>query len=377
MAEAQSIEEDGTILDRYGLSQAEWDLYYGDSDDPDYNEEFSQEDWDNLNESYPTVSESFIDGMYFDLEELLSPKHFAQLEEAFDTARKLAEKLGLKQEVNDPDNPLAWEKGLLFIILSKRWNEAKTLDDKKYIARQLGQLYVPDETDRLIVHTLNEVGGQPRVIGKDLIKIAWPESNGSVEWVKANIVKDNLVVFPFDQKAANKYYDEIFEKEKIPPSQRVKAAGFADPMDKLVFVFSDAKPHVIAHELNHIKFDGLRVGLLGTSIDEGVTEWLARTEIGDLAEAKSSFDLSIRSSLSYELDLLDRIWGDNPKLKTLIEARYKKANNETSHNLAIALIGQYGLENYLDLYLAKPNVFLGKNKVGYISTSAWNNKTKP
>lgn len=284
-----------------------------------------------------------------------------------ETVLYLAKKLKLTGEVCNYEEALNWEKGALLFALAKRWNNAIDLTAKKRVASQISALFDDTERDYVLVDNRDEGWGFPRHGLIEIIRELWPESDGNPDWIKENKAIDKMVVLP--SKRREEMYRLVCDRLEVPMDKRIRFGGVAVYPWKLVFIWDDSGARARAHERRHLN-PGLRLGMLGSAINEGVTEWGAVLEVGDeMDKAIKSFSLKELSEYCGELKLLKMLYGDNYGLEELMEKRYINGDLEASQKLAASLIGRYGIDGYLDLYLIRPFVHeLGdKNKVGFIS----------
>lgn len=148
---------------------------------------------------------------------------------------------------------------------------------------------------------------------------------------------------------------EIYEMLDVPDHCRIAFNGVEDKEIGLaILCLKNPKKRTVIHARYHVKCPGLCVGFLGRALDDAVTEYLTLGELRKECSPFTRWSISASEGCKEGIDLLKRISKVDPGLLELLEERYKSNELNKAQELAVALIDGFGLEVYLDLYLASP-----------------------
>lgn len=342
----------------------------------------------------------------------LPPERVAEVRKVEPVALRLIEKIGPKGEAVDFEKPTAQERVFLMLSVAKRWQQAgDNLVEQKRLSRVMSMLYRQPDRDRMIVDTLGqEFNLQPGVMGL-LVADAFPECWKAVDWsdyqvdgdtngqkmaslddmgrkavekqiaeyARDNLAKNDLLVIPREETTGVKR-ERVYKQLDIPKENWYKYAGFAffDTKLAVVFEFFNKLEKTLApHELNHVRNQGFRVGGLGVGLDEGMTDLMAyRQTYGNLSGLQREL-LERIAPYRAEIALIKAMFRQGDELQKMMMDRYhqprwEKGDIDVSTSLAAKLIGDYGLDGYLDLYLEDPYAKNFQKQLGersYVLTS--------
>lgn len=284
----------------------------------------------------------------YDLQFFLSPQRLAEVQMYGGIAGRMLDILRSNPNYNHTPDPLMqWEKATLMFGLAKELQQAVDAGDEEWkegIATLAHFVYAEELMHR------QKMGHRLKAISK-LIGRAWPESKGDIGWAKQYKAVDGIVTFPFprDSEAVDIIYTA--NREAGIPAFDFSDTSFqalAHHDEKVAFVFNDTSEHQKEHERLHIAYPGLRIGFLGLSLDEGMTDMCARIAL----TGKVGLITPFSDSYSYEILLLQKLFKKDPQLRLVIEERYKSFSPKSTVLLAARLIDRFGLSGYLDLYRA-------------------------
>lgn len=143
-------------------------------------------------------------------------------------------------------------------------------------------------------------------------------------------------------RQTNQQFDAIREKYFMGMATRVELSdGYRE---RIVIVFSDATERTIVHEKKHRDYPGLSEIGFRISLNEMVTETLARAETGSGNDEEDK---------AYEFELA--VWNKlGEALQQALLNRYKNYSVQAAEKLAVLLMEKFGPSNALELSLAIP-----------------------
>jgi len=162
---------------------------------------------------------------------------------------------------------------------------------------------------------------------------------------------------------------EIWKELNVPDENRTYiAGGYIPSFDMVLFVYKPSV-YIEEHEMFHKRSKGgIRVGNLGNSLNEGITDYLAVTKVyKDPRRARTKYKFS---GYAPEVDLVRNIKSWQPKIYNAMLERYMGDN---SMNFETEIINKYGASGLLDLFCANPyvgNREQGKNYGHLLETKA-------
>ena len=297
------------------------------------------------------------------LQEIGSPEqNSSRIDTAVTLATQLYQDLGVTESFLDESNPESWDRAFLAVALADQISNSEPEDRERY--RKVFPSLFPESWERstpvekLYVRgtNLGDLAAVIKYIYKGEV-LDTADNREVVNFIRQKADRGVLrLPYSFDIKndkdalSGKDLLDNAYNARGLPLADRSYPEGLANRFNKFAVLWQDGAIRTEFHERNHLENDGLRIGGLGSFLDEGMTECLALIEEQRLTG--KDIDTLIQEANYYEneVQIIRDLHQYFPDLGNAIDNHYKVHSVESSQLLARMLIRSQGIEGYSMIY---------------------------
>jgi len=326
-------------------------------------------------EAFGMKEELFVESVLDKLNPHLSDESKRQIDLVKNRTLKLLKELKLNASALDLDQVENIEKVVLAMGMVYKDQNNTNEEDEYKIKRQLALIYSSEISSPEYSKFEPETGdGFPYEVFVGLIEHFWKEEflesgeDGFIEWISENKVEDGVLTLPIsalkDYEGYQRVFETVWNKCGTPKDKRHVVTALALIDFGFVLVQEDANEKIINHEKSHLTKPGLRVESLGTALNEIMTEFDAGVKTNNKfsfnwqEQTKDGLERIIHNTGLY-IDIgrmFVQIIRYDTKLLDMFKNRYSDKTETNALKLAGKLIDDFGIEMYLDIYLAHSNI---------------------
>lgn len=325
----------------------------------------------------------YIESIFQELENNLSIEAFEKINKYIDFTTDLLLKLELDLDKLKKNSHL-YERITILTYLVKSWTEDRSnINDSKVLAKKIQIVFPEYLRNRKKISIKDRPShGSHEIIVASLLINNFPEVlNGSginsleefsklnseeiykvinhVKEYMKNKLTDNenpILQFPYrSSEEAVSSLKQIFEILDAPKTLRniMSAASWGE---RVLLFFPNIPKRIINHELNHSQNEGLAIGRLGVSLNEGMTDLLAFRKTYPKKLIRR-WKLAVEDSYWEEIQLVLELMksAKNPKnVEEALLARYAQINKETSMEFINQILLNFDLDTFGEIFFANP-----------------------
>ena len=304
--------------------------------------------------------ESFLPSAYAEVRSRLNNRLNPEVKDELDSLIPIA--IPMLQQIGASENfyhtyPTYFNELLVLTCgVASAWQRANSLKEQRMAHVELHKLWAKPSTriknyqhDAILGNTSKD-----RMM-KQLLAYYYPASNGESSWIKRHYADERGVVII--EGSAVKFLLLNFiaivreNVNLLDPRANFGSGGWTDFENDVAFVHAKAPKDIRVHEELHLKSFGFWWGALGSALDEGMTNLIARdVTYGDMHYLKKLIPMGY----SREMRMIEKLSKNDPELRSVLEQRYAFFGKQISLDFLTAMLNRFGVDGFFKLVSMSP-----------------------